>query len=210
MYSCVRVTSPTVSPADLVFICSPFPRTQVGSSIGTLGAALQFVKPHTFYWTGLTCRWDFIGRVLVFPLVALSAITLFVVGFIVGIVGVVVALSTGHTRLMTSGAQMIRSIDQLPFGLGTDRSHVYFISDEQGTVKIGISHEPNERLASLQTGHPEPLELLHAVSFRTSAEARMAESAMHHAFAEQRLNGEWFDLSDRQLRRAFRMSRRLR
>lgn len=136
--------------------------------------------------------------------------TLFMTGFAVGIVGIALRLLTGRTEWVTSGAQMIRAIDQLPFGLGTDRSHVYFISDEQGAVKIGISHEPGERLAQLQTGHPESLALLHSVSYRTSAEARAAETNLHTVFGAQRMNGEWFDLTDRQMRQAHRIARRLR
>ena len=140
----------------------------------------------------------------------LSGLTLFTAGFAIGIVGIALRLLTGRSGLVTSGAQMIRAIDQLPFGLGTDRSHVYFISDEQGAVKIGISHDPCERIATLQTGHPESLVLLHAVSYRSSAAARAAESSLHYVFEAQRMNGEWFDLTQRQLRRAFRVARRLR
>ncbi|NNF55154.1 MAG: GIY-YIG nuclease family protein [Acidimicrobiales bacterium] len=147
---------------------------------------------------------------LLIPLVILSGLTLFMAGFAVGIVGIAVRLLTGRTELVASGAMIIRAIDQLPFGIGTDRSHVYLIGDEQGAVKIGISHDPVERLASLQTGHPESLVLLSKVSYRTSADARAAETNLHTVFAAQRMNGEWFDLSDRQLRQAHRIARRLR
>ena len=136
--------------------------------------------------------------------------TLFTAGFAVGILGIVLRLLTGRTELVTSGAEMIRAIDQLPFGLGTDNCRVYLIGDEQGAVKIGISHDPNERLATLQTGHPESLALLHSVSYRTSAEARAAEGNLHLVFEAQRMNGEWFDLTDRQVRQAYRIARRLR
>lgn len=54
-------------------------------------------------------------------------------------------------------------------------------------VKIGISANVMERLASLQTGAPEKI-VLYAVLDGWAAE----ETALHRRFAQYRLNGEWF------------------
>lgn len=65
---------------------------------------------------------------------------------------------------------------------------VYFIgAGKAGPVKIGIAADPRARIASLQTGHYEPLTLL-----AVTAGGREAEVAYHARFASARLHGEWF------------------
>jgi len=61
----------------------------------------------------------------------------------------------------------------------------YFIrSGEHGAIKIGKARDPRERLADLQTAHPEELRLL-AVTLET-------EERMHDMFSAWRIRGEWF------------------
>lgn len=70
----------------------------------------------------------------------------------------------------------------------TLKSHVYFIQQgESGSVKIGYSKNPAQRLATLQTGHSEPLHM------RAMAPGSMAqERALHDRFSHLRVSGEWF------------------
>lgn len=70
----------------------------------------------------------------------------------------------------------------------TLKSHVYFIQQgESGSIKIGYSKNPAQRLATLQTGHSEPLHM------RAMAPGSMAqERALHDRFAHLRVSGEWF------------------
>lgn len=69
---------------------------------------------------------------------------------------------------------------------------VYFITCRQtGTVKIGSSLEPNARLKEIQTGHPFDLKL-EAVLPGGFDE----ENDMHRRFADERLKGEWFTITD--------------
>jgi hypothetical protein len=69
---------------------------------------------------------------------------------------------------------------------------VYFITCRQtGTVKIGSSLEPLARLREIQTGHP----------FELKVEAVLPggceeEFDFHRRFAEERLKGEWFTITD--------------
>jgi len=71
---------------------------------------------------------------------------------------------------------------------------VYFIRAEgTGSIKIGFStNHPSIRLKELQTGSPSKLEL---VSFYEGSQ--IEENELHHEFAEERGNGEWFEESPR-------------
>ncbi|AJT62476.3 hypothetical protein T261_0787 [Streptomyces lydicus] len=58
-------------------------------------------------------------------------------------------------------------------------------------VKIGTSVSPEKRLKELQTGNPDRLEVL----WYTSG-GRELEALLHQAFADHRVEGEWFDFGD--------------
>jgi hypothetical protein len=60
-----------------------------------------------------------------------------------------------------------------------------------GHYKIGHSNNPIGRLVQLDTG-PSPARLLHEI---LSAAAPDVETALHAAFADKRVRGEWFRLS---------------
>lgn len=67
-------------------------------------------------------------------------------------------------------------------------AYVYFVqAGEDGLVKIGCASDVASRLATLQTGSPEPLRLL-----GVTAGGKSAESALHRRFAHLRVRGEWF------------------
>lgn len=63
-----------------------------------------------------------------------------------------------------------------------------------GPIKLGRATNVESRLASIQIGHPERLELVVAVRERD-----VTESQMHQAFAAERIRGEWFSPSPRLL-----------
>ncbi|WP_168196012.1 GIY-YIG nuclease family protein [Novosphingobium sp. EMRT-2] len=72
---------------------------------------------------------------------------------------------------------------------------IYFIGNQKGAVKIGITINLPARMKKLQTGSPHRLRLL-AWTFGDES----AEAAYHEQFAHLRINGEWFsrkaELSD--------------
>lgn len=69
---------------------------------------------------------------------------------------------------------------------------VYFITcRETSTVKIGNSGSPHGRLRDLQTMCPLPLALEAVLPGR-----HKQEFALHRQFANDRLRGEWFRLSE--------------
>lgn len=73
------------------------------------------------------------------------------------------------------------------------RSFVYVIQhDEAGPVKIGQAASPIARLAQLQASSPVEMHLRAAIACKGM---NAVERRAHKIAAEQRLRGEWFDLS---------------
>lgn len=70
---------------------------------------------------------------------------------------------------------------------------IYFIRNGN-YIKIGVSVDPWKRLASLQTGNPEPLELLAIMPGSNDLEI-----GLHRAFGQFMKQGEWFQINDRLL-----------
>lgn len=66
---------------------------------------------------------------------------------------------------------------------------VYFIQCNDD-VKIGYSADVKQRLRALQTGNPTMLTLL-----ATMKGDRTTEAYLHNIFASDRIQGEWFRLS---------------
>jgi hypothetical protein len=65
---------------------------------------------------------------------------------------------------------------------------VYFIQEgDEGPIKIGFSRNVQERIKALQTGHAQPLRLLHAMRGTLDDEQRL-----HRRFARLRIQNEWF------------------
>lgn len=65
---------------------------------------------------------------------------------------------------------------------------IYFILNAaSSTIKIGYSHDPQKRLANLQTSHHDRLEIIGVIPGGLAEEARL-----HRQFAGVRLSGEWF------------------
>ncbi len=77
--------------------------------------------------------------------------------------------------------------------------YVYLMKDvANGFYKIGISNNPEYREHTLQSEKPT-IELLSARAFPSRVIASAIESALHTAFGEKRLRGEWFDLSENEV-----------
>lgn len=73
--------------------------------------------------------------------------------------------------------------------------YVYLMWDTtNGFHKIGISNNPRYRERTLQSEKPT-IELLKAKQYPTRLIAEAIEAALHKAYADKRLRGEWFNLS---------------
>lgn len=73
--------------------------------------------------------------------------------------------------------------------------YVYLMKDlANGFHKIGISNHPEYREHTLQSEKPT-IELVTCKEYPTRLIAEAIELALHKAYSEKRLRGEWFDLS---------------
>jgi hypothetical protein len=72
---------------------------------------------------------------------------------------------------------------------------IYLIETPDHQYKIGVSIHPKSRLRSLQTSHPQKLRLIHTFPAEPGKEA---EDKLHRFFHHERLEGEWFALSEQQ------------
>jgi hypothetical protein len=67
------------------------------------------------------------------------------------------------------------------------RVYVVVSSGTPARVKIGFSTNPDARLISLSSGHPDDLKII-----RTIPGGRLTEASFHSRFANYRIKGEWF------------------
>jgi len=73
-------------------------------------------------------------------------------------------------------------------------TYLYAIGNPSGPVKIGISDNPQGRLAQFQTSCPFPIRVLHAEPCESREIAYSDESFLHRHLKERHLYGEWFDI----------------
>ena len=70
--------------------------------------------------------------------------------------------------------------------------YVYLIQKGYGSIKIGVSKDPESRLKMLQTGNPTELHLIAKFPCESEKQARALEADLHNEFREYRMKGEWF------------------
>ena len=74
--------------------------------------------------------------------------------------------------------------------------YVYLMQDEiNGYYKIGISNKPDYRERTLQSEKPS-IKLIACKKYPTRKIAASIESALHTAYNQQHLRGEWFNLDE--------------
>lgn len=77
-----------------------------------------------------------------------------------------------------------------------DYCYVYLMHDKRnGYHKIGISKTPEYREKTLQSEQPN-IEMVCSKRYPSRKIAKAFESALHDTYAEQRVRGEWFNLSE--------------
>ena len=72
---------------------------------------------------------------------------------------------------------------------GQRQTAIYVIDTDRGVCKVGISNNPVERLANLQTASPYKLRLDYAA---IHSEASRLEVMVHHSLRDKLAYGEWF------------------
>lgn len=99
-------------------------------------------------------------------------------------------------RLVPDYELPCRKIDSNAVGYAFNWCFVYLMRDNtNGYHKIGISNKPEYREKTLQSEKPS-IEMLACKKFPTRKIAEAIESALHTAYSQQRVRGEWFNLKD--------------
>ena len=75
------------------------------------------------------------------------------------------------------------------------KTYVYFVSDLEKYIKIGVAKNVQGRMNELQVGNPKKLYLVEYISFEYQEQAYIAEKKLHSMFFRWRACGEWFELS---------------
>jgi len=76
---------------------------------------------------------------------------------------------------------------------------VYFISAGATPIKIGVSHDPIQRLAELQTAHYQKLSLLYTIECKERAQAFELEFAFQRRYDDVHVRNEWFNLNPKRI-----------
>jgi len=71
--------------------------------------------------------------------------------------------------------------------------HVYVLSDEHDTIKIGIAGNVDKCIKAID--HATAYQIINRYESPSCVNARKIEKAAHKHFADQRKKGEWFDVS---------------
>lgn len=79
--------------------------------------------------------------------------------------------------------------------IGDGPGHIYLMKDTQNRYKIGLSIDPERRLQQMKRKNGE-VYLIHTFPADNMAQA---EKALHWNYRLQKIKGEWFDLTDKDI-----------
>ncbi len=71
-------------------------------------------------------------------------------------------------------------------------TYLYFIQRGCGSIKIGVSDDPESRCQQLQTGAEKALRVIAKFPMDSRAAAFSVEKQLHAKYAHLRMSGEWF------------------
>lgn len=86
-----------------------------------------------------------------------------------------------------------REIYRKPEHKTTQPGFVYLIKSEHGQCKIGMTKNLDQRMTLFGIKLPFKFDLVHSIK---SDDIVGLEKSLHTKYADKRLNGEWFDLTD--------------
>jgi hypothetical protein len=75
-------------------------------------------------------------------------------------------------------------------------NYVYIGCSKNGLCKVGITTDYKKRLKQLKTGNP----FFKYLAVFTSERAALTEIEIHTKFSNKRVQGEWFDLSQQDIK----------
>lgn len=72
--------------------------------------------------------------------------------------------------------------------------HYLYVIQSNDAIKIGITHNLQQRFNDLQSANPVELQLIYAFKFDSRGQAEALEALLHERFVQHRIHGEWFDV----------------
>lgn len=70
--------------------------------------------------------------------------------------------------------------------------HYLYVIQSNDAIKIGITHNLQQRFNDLQGANPVELQLIYAFKFDSRGQAEALETLLHERFAQYQIHGEWF------------------
>jgi len=86
-----------------------------------------------------------------------------------------------------------------------EKTEIYVARHEHGYVKIGKSNTPVERIKALQTACPYHIRLYTTIT--VEGDWHVVEAALHEAYDDDQLRGEWFDIPHDEVRNLVEITR---
>jgi len=87
----------------------------------------------------------------------------------------------------------------------SEQTEIYVARHEHGYIKIGKSDNPLRRIKDLQTACPYEITLCTTIT--VEGDWHVVEAALHDAYVDRRLRGEWFDIPDHEVRNLAEITR---
>lgn len=87
----------------------------------------------------------------------------------------------------------------------SEHTEIYVARHEHGHIKIGKSDNPVSRINSLQTACPYEITLCTTIT--VEGDWHVVEAALHDAYVDRRLRGEWFDIPEYEVRNLAEITR---
>lgn len=101
-------------------------------------------------------------------------------------------------QIATDDAEVALSQERenIPSVIRKDRPGYIYLVKADKYFKIGLSKNPKVRFSQIGLQLPYPYEVLHIIPATNMYEAEMK---LHEKYAHQRLNGEWFSLTENEV-----------
>jgi predicted GIY-YIG superfamily endonuclease len=94
--------------------------------------------------------------------------------------------------------KLTKAIAELVARSSCDRTSVYLARRKDGAIKIGVSRNPERRIADIRYGYCvgscPSTELIHSIELSSAELAYSVEKQLHQYFANDRITGEWFQI----------------
>lgn len=98
------------------------------------------------------------------------------------------------TKSLEAAVKLLRAGNNITEDV-VEYTSVYVLKSDK-FYKIGVASAISKRVGMLQTGNPFKLEVITQINFTNYKDAYNKEKELHRMFSDKHFHGEWFTLSD--------------